>query len=117
MTEYCWKKIGNHRCLLEKKHKGPCAIRHLAQEPPFDRLLRILELSAQGVAHLWSYIWTYSNAGWMTWMVDNGYLTEEIRREEGTYQYGGFSWSGLAPYNRITEKGRELLKFHAPAEW
>ncbi len=105
-------------CLLCKKHKGEHCNRMPGIEPPQDMLLKILETALNPeVDHLWVWIWTFADAAWMTWLVDSGYLTEDQPREDYGFQYGGFSWSGLAPLNKITDKGRELLRLHSPVEW
>jgi hypothetical protein len=56
-------------------------------------------------------------------MVEHGLLTEEPY--EGTMEgshlfeglYFGFSWSGMAPHNKITDKGRALVAQNAMVEW
>lgn len=116
--DYCAALVEGFNCLLLEGHKGPHSKRQAPQEPPQEKLIQILELAARPVGHLWTWIWTFSNGGWITWMVDEGLLTETLKRDGGYgYSYGGFSWSSLAPDNQITEKGRALLAYHVPAEW
>src|SRR5882724_12357165 len=124
MNRFCNKTIkrksfGEVKCLLFEWHQGEHSHRQAPEEPPLERQLQILQVAAENPeAHLWSCICTYSGGGWITWMVDAGLLTEEpqIGRYAGetVFSYGGFSWSSPAPFNRITDKGRELLAHHAP---
>lgn len=119
MSEYCWKRVEDQRCLLFKGHSGVCNKRQSPEQPPLDKQIWILEIAADGSTfHLWARIWTFSNSAWLTWMVDEGLLTEEPQETHGgDYVYGGFSGAIMAPFNRITEKGRAMLAHHIPVAW
>jgi hypothetical protein len=92
--------------------------RQEAVDPDLNNKLKILELALDDkVDHVWAWAWTYMKPGWMVWLVENGYLTEEHHSTFYEGLYMGFSWSGSAPYNRITEKGRALVAQHAMVEW
>jgi hypothetical protein len=102
---------------LMKGHDGPHQHRQEAEQPSLQQQIRILEIAVD-CYHLWSSIWIFSCGGWITWMVDEGLLTEEPQeRYETGFTYGGFSSSGMAPFNHITEKGKQFLAYHIPAEW
>ena len=117
MKEFCHVRFADTRCLLTEGHDGPHSERQAPEEPPLDRQIQILEIADDPVTngYLWTRIWTFSNASWMTWFADQGLLTEEpLERygKEDCYYYGPFSWSSMAPKNRITDKGREFLRLH-----
>lgn len=114
----CPKVKDGKRCTLDAHDKRE---EHLYRpdsiEPPLKKMLMILERAGSlSVGNLWQNVWTYSDARWIIWLVDNGYLTEIGGRSHEGF-YGGFAWSSCAPLNTLTDKGRAFLSEHIKVEW